>query len=178
MPGMEVFDWIMFADDDAYMLPDNVQRMIMRTIEIEKNLTTVFACAVCGSEECWGICGGGGYLMNRETLFEIVNGGNKTAFPSIRDETAFYDKRCGQCGDLSIARVIEDIHHIRIKDFAAKGNYIWDVAPLSDDDEGYKMSLQLDGPQLPWFYHYPAKDKFRQFHAWVDEFGSNKELED
>jgi hypothetical protein len=177
MPGMEVFDWIMFADDDAFMLPDNVQRMIMKTMEKEKNLTAVFAIADCVHEECDGICGGGGYLMNRETLFEIVNGGNKTEFPSIRDETDFYDKPCGRCGDLTLARAIEDIHHIPIKPYAAGGIFVWDVAPHPNNEEGYKMSLQVDEP-LAWYYHYLAKNKFRQFQAWAEEFGSNKELED
>jgi hypothetical protein len=53
-PGKEVLDWIYFLDDDAYLLSDNMQRMIQTQIESGANLTDK-----CGSEECWGICGGG-----------------------------------------------------------------------------------------------------------------------
>ena len=41
----------MFADDDALMLPDNVQRVIMKTIEQEKNSSAVFAIAGCGGAQ-------------------------------------------------------------------------------------------------------------------------------
>jgi len=58
-PGKEVLDWIYFLDDDAYLLSDNMQRMIQTQIESGANLTALFGVNKGGSEECWGICGGG-----------------------------------------------------------------------------------------------------------------------
>jgi hypothetical protein len=175
MPGMDVFDWVMFADDDSFMLPDNVQRMVMKTIEQEKNLTAVWSYYGCGTDVCRGICGGGGYLMNRETLFTIVNGGNRTEFPSVRDETNIFDKVCSRAGDLTIARAMNEIHHVAMKMYVVKGFWVMDDYP---NDEDWIKTLQSEDP-LPWFYHYPAKHRgFKKFQAWVDEYGSNKELED
>ena len=174
-PGMEKFEWILFADDDAFLLPDNVQRVIMKGIEKEKDLTGVFAIKGCVHDSCSGICGGGGYYMHKQTLFKIVDGGNKGRFPSIRDEAQFYDSKCGKAGDLTLARAIEDFHGIPIKPYPAEGIYVWDI---QGGDEGIIKTLKSTDP-LPWFYHYPARGRFRQFQAWVDQFGSNKKfLED
>ena len=112
--------------------------------------------------------------MNRATLFEIVNGGNKTQYPSIRDETQHYDTQCGRCGDLTLARSIQDIHGIPIKRYPAEGIYVWDI---KDGEEGIKNTLKSEDP-LPWFYHYPARNKFRQFQEWADQFGSNKKFKE
>jgi hypothetical protein len=175
-PGMEIFDWIFFIDDDAFILPDNVQRVIQKGIEKEKNLTAVFGIHGCVHDSCVGICGGGGYYMNRDTLFHVVNTGNKTAFPSLRDETNFYDKPCGRCGDLTITRAISDFHGVPVKPYPAEGIYVWDTKGKTTE-EAYKNSLKMTDP-LPWLYHYPARDRFRQFQEWVDQFGSNNELDD
>ncbi len=173
-PEMEKFEWIVFADDDAFLLPDNVQRVIMKGMEKEKNMTAVFAINGCAHKTCGGICGGGGYYMNRETLFSIVNGGNKTEFPSIRDETQLYDKQCGRCGDLTLARAIMDIHGIPVKRYPVEGIYVWDI---KGGEEGIINTLKSSDP-LPWFYHYPARNKFTQFQKWADEFGSNKKFKE
>ena len=175
-PGTEVLDWVFFLDDDAFILPDNVQRVIQEGIRQEKNLTTAFGINNCVHEQCRGICGGGGYYMNRETLLHVVNSGNKTEYPSIRDETAFYDKPCGRCGDLAIARVMMDFHGVPIMPFPLKGIYVWGIEGKNTDDD-YKRSLQMTDP-LPWLYHYPAKNRFKEFQKWADEFGSNEQLED
>jgi hypothetical protein len=176
-PGMEVFDWIFFIDDDAYILPDNVQRVIQRGIEKEKNLTAVFGIGGCVHDSCGGICGGGGYYMNRETLYSVINGGNKTEYPSLRDATNHYDEACGRCGDLTITRVINDIHGIPLKPYPARGIYVWDLDGKKGDDAIIETLKQEDPERLPWLYHYPARNKFQQFYAWVQEFGANKELD-
>jgi len=173
---MDVFDWIFFFDDDAFILPDNVQRVIMKGIRQETNLTAVFGIFGCVHDTCVGMCGGGGYYMNRDTLFHVLNSGNKTKFPSIRDETAFYDKQCGRCGDLAITKALINYHGIPVKPYPAEGIYVW-VTEGKNTSDDYIASLRMTDP-LPWYYHYPARGRFRKFQKWVDEFGSNKKLED
>ena len=175
-PENSVFDWIFFIDDDAFILPDNVQRVIMEGIKKEKNLTAVFAISGCVHDKCGGICGGGGYYMNRDTLFHVLNSGNKTLFPSIREETDFYDAQCGRCGDLTIARAIVDFHSVPVKPYPTGGIYVWGIDGKNTDSD-FIRSLRMKNP-LPWLYHYPARDRFPQFQKWVDEYGSNKELAD
>ena len=87
-PGKEVLDWIYFLDDDAYLLSDNMQRMIQTQIESGANLTDK-----CGSEECWGICGGGCYFLNKETFLAIEDGRDRERFGSLREQTDFYDEK-------------------------------------------------------------------------------------
>jgi hypothetical protein len=173
-PYMDHFDWIMFADDDAYLLPDNVQRMIQALGPTAVDEIGVWAIAGCVHDECKGICGGGGYLMNRKTLFLMQEGGDKTAFPTLRDETNKFDIECGRCGDLTIARVMTDHRHITIRPYPVEGIYVWN---FKDGDQGLLNSLKNTNP-LPWFYHYPARDRFHFVHEKATEFGSNHELED
>jgi len=175
-PGMEVFDWIFFLDDDAFILPDNIQRVIMEGMKQEKNQTAVFGIDGCVHDACRGICGGGGYYMNRETLFHVLHSGDKKLYPSLRDETDFYDEQCGRCGDLTITRAMVDFHGVPLKRYPMNGIYVWDALGGKTDAD-YIRSLQMTDP-LPWLYHYPARDRFVQFQSWVDEFGSNKKLED
>lgn len=177
-PGMEELDWIFFLDDDAYILPDNVQRVILKGIDKGVNMTAVFGLGGCFHEGCVGICGGGGYYMNRETLFHVITSGDKATYPTLRDEVARFDMACGRCGDLAITRVLEELHGVPLHDYPAQGIYIWDI----DGRHGYEAIIdslkQEDPDRLPWLYHYPAYKKFRHFQQWVTETGANKELPD
>ena len=176
-PGKEAVDWIYFMDDDAYILPDNIQRKIKWLVDSGLNLRAIFGLDVCNYEECKGICGGGGYFMNRESMFSVIEGGDKTRFQTLRDETQFYDEKCGRAGDLTISRAVEDFHGIPITTFPFGGIYIWEWDLDGRGDIGVVTTLQKNDP-LPLLYHYPARDKFPKVHQWVNDFGSNKQLDD
>ena len=172
-PGHALFDWIFFADDDAYLLPDNVQRMILSLGPGAVSRTAVWGIPACVHESCGGLCGGGGYFTNRDTLEKIQLGGDRVKYPSLRDETNKFDVECGRCGDLTIARVIEDHRNITLLHYP-KGSYTWN---FEDGDKGLVASLNASDP-LPFLYHYPAKNRFPFVHEKVRELGSNKELPD
>jgi hypothetical protein len=173
-PGKEIFDWVFFFDDDAYVLPDNFQRMLLNAHNADQNLTAVWAIAGCAHVDCGGICGGGGYYMTRDTLFQIVEGVDHANYPDLRAEADVFDVICGRCGDLAIARVIEDIHHIPVLAYPLmNGTYVWD---LPNPDGGFEYTLGLSDP-LPWLYHYPAKNKFYEMQAVVERINANREID-
>ncbi len=78
--------------------------------------------------------------MTRDTLFRIV----ETA-EDLRAETDSYDHVCWRCGDLAIARVIEDIHHIPVEPYPMiNGTYLWDL-PNPDGDGPASVVVPLPG---------------------------------
>ena len=174
--GANSSDWIFFADDDAYLLPDNIQRMIMSLGPDAVNREAVWGIPACVKDGCNGLCGGGGYFTNRATLAKIQLGGDKAKYPSIRNETNKFDEECGRCGDLTIARVIRDHRHIPLVMYP-KGSYTWHFEDHKNGDAGLIQSLNTTDP-IPWLYHYPAKNRFHHLHMLAVEMGSNKKLPD
>ena len=170
-PG-RVFDWVFFADDDVYIFPDNLQRMIMSLGPDAVHESKVWGIPGCAHDKCSGLCGGGGYFTNRETLFRIEEGVDRSRFENLRNETDLFDIECGRCGDLVIARVIKDRRGIPIVEYPA-GSYTWDFA---DGDVGLIASLKSTSP-LPWLYHYPAKGRMEFIHQKGLEFKTNVPLD-
>ena len=167
-PKGEFIDWVYFADDDVYIFPDNLQRMIMSLGSPAVHTSQVWAIPGCASGKCNGICGGGGYFTNRETVAVIQEKRDRNKYPNLSDETSIYDKECGRYGDLALSRVIKDHRGIPIKKYPG-GSFTW---AFDKGDEGLIASLQ-SRVLRPWFYHYPARDRMDFIHQKGLEFHTN-----
>ena len=171
--GGEAWDWFMFADDDALIIPDNLQRGIMRLDDISKEKTAVWGSLDCALVECRGICGGGGFFMNRDTLMQINEKGDKLKYPTFRDEIDAYHFPCGKCGDLAITEGLLNIRNIPVHQFF-QGNHIW---KFKSDDELLE-TLKQTGTLAPWLYHYGAKGRFPLVWEEVKKHKSSNDLDD
>lgn len=160
-------------DDDALIIPDNLQRGLMDLDDSAKEEIAVWGYLGCSSSECEGICGGGGYFMNRKTLVELNEGGDRLKYPTFRDEIDMYHYVCKRCGDLALVEALLNARNIPTNNFF-EGNYIWGFK----SDEKLFETLADSAPHLPWLYHYGAKGRFPFVWQKVKEFGSSKDLDD
>jgi hypothetical protein len=174
-PYGQKYDWIFLGDDDLYIFPDNLQRVIMLLQENAVNELRAWGIPRCGGDGCRGFCGGGGYLMNRKTLSALVEGVDHSEFHSLRDEIKLFDEKCGRCGDLAISRIMEDRRGISLESYPKSGDYVWN---FDNGDEGLIASLNGTSDRIPWLYHYPAKGRMDFVHQKGIEFNSNKPLDD
>ena len=170
--GGEAWDWFMFADDDALIIPDNLQRGLMNLEPSAQDKVAVWGSPRCFLGDCDGICGGGGYFMNRKTLMEINQGGDKLKYPTFRDEMDLYHHACGRAGDLVLVEALINLRNIPLIQFFP-GNYIW---WFKSDEE--LLNTLTDTTISPWLYHYGAKDRFPFVWEKVIELGSSKNLDD
>ena len=171
-PYGERYDWLIVVDDDVFLFPDNVQRWIMKLEEGSVSKTRAWGVHGCGSSDCDGYCGGGGYLMTRSAVFKMEEEVDRSRFNSLRHETDPYKKVCNRMGDLMITRIMRD-RNIEI-DFYPDGNYVWD---FDNGLTGLDDSLKSKDP-IPWLYHYPAKNNMAYIYKKGMEFGSSPELAD
>ena len=163
----------MFVDDDGFLIPDNLQRGIMGLGEEANDEVAVWGYSACWWKDCRGICGGAGSLMNRKTLIQINEGGNKDKYPTFRDEMDLFHNECGRAGDMTLGRALVDLRNIPIKQFF-DGFYVWGF----NSDRELFATLKLKDSQAPWYYHYGAKDRFPFVWQKVTEFGSSYNLDD
>ena len=158
-------DWVYFADDDVYIFPHNLQRMILsvghptavNTTQVWAALAAPVLCAFNG--QCDGMCGGSGYLTNRKTLLRIVEGIDRTKYSSLREEAAVFDEQCGRLGDIAISQVLKKHRGIPIVELPP-GAY---RLHFDDGDTGLVASLKSRNPR-PWLYHYPSRDRMDFIH--------------
>ena len=172
-PYGERYDWVYLGDDDLYLFPDNLQRMVQSLGPTAVDEYKAWGIPACYHDPCGGFCGGGGYLMNRKTLIKMEEGVDRTKFKALRNETDLFDVECGRCGDLVITRILKERRDVAIEWYPG-GHYVWN---FDTGDKGLLDSLKSLDP-LPWLYHYPAKGRMDFIHQKGIEFGSNKILEE
>jgi hypothetical protein len=166
------YDWVLLEDDDVYLFPDNIQRMIMSLKSDPLKDKKAWGHYGCALGPCTGYCGGGGYLLTRHALMEMEERVDKSQFQALRNETDLFDLQCGRCGDLVLTRIMKERRGLEILEYPA-GHYIW----YFGSDNQLFDSLKSTNP-LPFLYHYPSKGRMEFVHQKGIEFGSNKELED
>jgi len=99
-------EWFYFADDDVYVRADRLKKRVSkRRITKWPVAKGLLGCGPGGDDKCDGICGGGGFLLNREGLLKLV--GNNTREQFVER----YMKACLHCanyGDLAVSKLIKD----------------------------------------------------------------------
>ena len=150
-------DWVFFADDDVYIFPDNLQRMIMSlgqaAVSVKQVWAALAAPVFCANKgKCFGMCGGGGYFTNRATIFAIEEGVDRSVYPRLKDEAAQYDEECARIGDIAISQLVKFRRNIPIVEYPAGA----DRLGVPGGDAGLLASLKSKAPR-PWLYHYSSR---------------------
>ena len=167
-PGRNL-NWVLFIEDNTFLLPDNLQRLISALGPRAAIEDRVWGVTGCGDAKCSGICGGGGFLTNRGTVLKVVDGRDTRSFESLRDEALSYDKQCGHYADLVMTRIFEERRGITVSQYPG-GTYVWTFA---NGDRGLLSSLRSTNP-LPWLYDLSATGKFDYIQQKADELRSSK----
>mmetsp|Transcript_112417 Transcript_112417/g.177752 ORF Transcript_112417/g.177752 Transcript_112417/m.177752 type:complete len:715 (-) Transcript_112417:60-2204(-) len=96
-------EWFYFADDDVYVRPIHMKR------RLAKRRVTKWPVAKgllgCSNDKCHGICGGGGFLLNRKGLLKLVGNHTLKSFVDKYMKSCLY---CSHWGDLAVSKMILD----------------------------------------------------------------------
>ena len=151
-PYGQKYDWVIFLDDDVYLFPDNLQRMILDLGKEKASQLKAFGNYGCGHKDCVGFCGGSGYMLTRHAVLSLAND-VQPPYNSFRDQEIYiYDKPCGRCGDLVVTRVMLDRRKITTEGYGP-GHFGFH---MGGGRNALENSLRSTSPR-PWLYHYPAK---------------------
>ena len=177
-PQGAAIDWVYFADDDIYIFPHNLQRMILSmghpaTVNTTQMWAALGAPALCAyGDKCSGMCGGPGYFTNRHTISRIVEGMDKSKYSNLREEAAVFDQQCGRPGDIAITQVIKQHRKIPLVQYPETGCY---NLQSPNGDTGLLASIQSKDPR-PWLYHYPSRGRMEYIHQEGIQSGADPPL--
>lgn len=132
-------EWFYFADDDVYVRPDVMKaKLAKRRITkwpIAKGLLG------CSNDKCSGICGGGGFLLNRKGLLKLVANETRKSFVQKYMNACSY---CSHWGDLAVSTMIKE-REIKLENM--KGLHPWRL-------ERQKFLDELKSVRAPFTLHY------------------------
>ena len=172
-PGWMKFEWFLLADDDVYILPDNLQRMILALGEWAHLENKAFCLPGCVTDYCLGYCGGGGILLSRYVVSRIVNERDENKFGSLIEELRGNDALCTQYHDVSFGFFLE---HNRTN--ISMAPYPYDPFAFGFKDN-FEMIRSLKNKQsLPWLYHYPSRGAMYWLDNMIRDLGTNIEIND
>ena len=169
----QFIDWVYYADDDVYIFPDNLQRMIMSLGPGAVNESKAWGIPGCAHDKCTGFCGGAGYFTNRDTVVKIEEGVDRTKYTHLSDEAGIFDEGCGRYGDISISSVIREHRGIPLVKYP-EGSYAWSFV---NGEVGLIASLQNTNPR-PWLYHYPSRGRMDFIHQKGIEFHTDLRMDE
>lgn len=172
-PEWMKYEWYLLADDDVYILPDNLQRMIIALGDTAGFENKAYCLPGCVTDFCVGYCGGGGILLSRYVIERIVKERDSTKYPSLIAELQANDDLCTQYHDVSFGFFLE---HNRTNIFMAP--YSYDPYAFGFKDS-FEMWASLKSKQsLPWLYHYPSRGAMHWLDNMIKDLGVNKEIHD
>lgn len=136
--------WMFYADDDAYVRTDAVQKKLAKK---NPNGThgkgAVYAIEGCATKKCGsGICGGGGFAASRLAIQSLVQ--HDGAANLLRQQMHTCNV-CEEWADISVAKLMEH-HNVTLRPL--KGLYAWQLNKTAFDKT-------LDGENAePLMFHY------------------------
>ena len=162
-----LFDWLFYGDDDIYLLPDNLQHVIVGLGPNATTKSTVYGVPGCFDRTCGGFCGGGGFLMSKQVLSVLV----KTKYSALRDEFAAINKDCGFFHDIALGRLAEKNRtNITLTPYPVMPA-VWDF----NSREDLIASFTNKNP-FAWLYHYPSRGNMDLIHNMTKLYGTNMEI--
>jgi hypothetical protein len=164
-------EWILFADDDVYVLPDNLQRMILKSGLDPNNSPGVLCVPECIIERCRGFCGGGGIIMSRHTITRIVEERDANRFKTLREEMEANEPICGRYHDVSVGFFLEHNRtDIKLIPYPFQP-YIFNFHDVLEFINSIRMNKGTT-----WLYHYASRDAMYWLHSTVLNLGTNVEI--
>ena len=162
------FDWLFFGDDDIYVLPDNLQHLILELGPEAASSRSVFGVPGCADKDCVGFCGGAGFLLSRTALEAIIEGSPT----SVDAELQGLSRKCGDYHDVVFGHLIERDRNMTMLAYP-QNPYVWGFDSLTEYFDSFSNRKTLS-----WLYHYPSRDKMRWLHHMVGTYGTNLEIAD
>jgi hypothetical protein len=155
-----VGSWLLFLDDDVYVVPRNLMRMIRSLPAGAENDIGLWGIPACGSSTCGGMCGGGGYLTNRITLDVLIGGMSPDTF---KGEIMSLCQVCRGYGDISVSQLAKN-SGIPLKYYPSGTLLIWERT----DEEIRQIVMETENNL--WLIHYSSRGSMREIHVLVEEY--------
>ena len=167
------YEWFFFGDDDIYLLPDNLQRLILALGPDAGSEPYAWCLPGCEMNGCVGFCGGGGILISRHVLARIVEERDSEVFPSLVKELEANEPLCGKFHDVSFGFFIE---HNRTNLAMAEYPFFPFAFAFSNNIAMHESLRNKNG--LSWLYHYPSRGAMFWLDYMVKALGTNEEISD
>ena len=165
------FDWFFFGDDDIYLIPDNLQRMIQTLGPDALRESKAWCLPGCEMNGCVGYCGGGGILMSQFLVSRIVEERDALAFPSLLKELESNEPTCGKFHDVSFGYFLE---HNRTNIKMVEYPFFPFAFTFKDSIELFESLRNVNG--LSWLYHYPSRGAMYWLDYMIKAMGTSKEI--
>ena len=162
------FEWVFYGDDDVYLMPDNLQRVISSLPPSAAEEYAAWGIPGCGGEKCGGFCGGGGFFTNRRTI-EMVR--NDTSPSEMRNIFESFCEDCGGFGDITLSRFFTHnvSNPVALKRYPIGTQFVWEK-PMEQIE-----SDMADRSKLVWLLHYPSRGRMYQLYDMDKRYKTNQE---
>lgn len=164
-----LFDWVFYADDDIYLLPDNMQHLIVGLGPDAATNDGVYGLPGC-VDKCVGFCGGAGFLISKTSLEKIITGRNVTRYPSLAEEMAKINDKCGDFHDVAFGYLVEKVRNMTMIPYPIEP-HVW----FFDNETKYTETYFKKTP-FSWMYHYPSRDHMYAIHNATAVLGTNMKI--
>lgn len=67
------FDWLLVVDDDVYVFADRLRATLRQMDPYKAEVYGMPFCGDCGGDGRKGFCGGGGYVLSRQSLLKMAS---------------------------------------------------------------------------------------------------------
>lgn len=152
------FDWIFVADDDTYVNAPGVRTMLAAHYAKDQKVMLGFLGCRSDNGQCSGLCGGGGYAINRRAAEALVDKAPLGGF--VKEYVSQCQDRCQRWGDMSISELGKK-RGAELRQLEG-GLYAWNVEPQ-------KLEGTLrDCTNVPLTYHYlRSVSEYARIHEFI-----------
>lgn len=169
-PEGKQFEWLLFGDDDIYLLPDNMQHVIIGLGPDASRKRTIFGVLGCGLGHCSGFCGGGMYLLSRMMVQVMATEYNKTRFSTVKEEFIATSDFCGGYHDIALGSIaLRNRTNVTLTSYPVLP-YVYHITPQELNETFYRKN------PFTWLYHYPSRGNMHFIHNETARYRTNMEL--
>lgn len=151
-------EWLIFGDDDIYLLPDNMQHVILGLGSEARTQRTIFGVLGCGLGLCSGFCGGGMYLMSRMMVHVMATEYDKTRFNTVREEFNATSEFCSGYHDIALGSIaLRNRTNVTLTPYPVMP-HVYHITPQELNETFYRKN------PFTWLYHYPSRENMHFIH--------------